>query len=570
MLTIMSFIFFTALVGIITYFKTRGDSVDSNDGYFLGGRSLTAGVIGGSLLLTNLSAGNFVGMSAQAYTNNMCVMGWEVTSGIVLVLVALFLLPRYLKSGITTIPDFLEDRFDSGVKKFVSILFLLGYVVNVLPPTLYAGAIAMSQIFNIPKIFGVSYVTGIWITVLEIGIIGSIYAIFGGLKAVAVSDTLNGIGLVIGGLMVPFFGLVVLGKGEFLQGLNKILVEHPEKLNAVGTVKDPVPFATLFTGMLLVNLYYWGTDQAIIQRALGAKSLKEGQKGVILAGFLKVLTPLMVIIPGIIAFHMYGAGAQNPDLMYSKLVNDVMPKPLIGFFGAVMFGAILSTFNSVLNSASTLFALNVYKPICGKNKKDSEIVSQGKKFGIILAIISMGIAPFIMYAPEGLFQYLQTVNGFFNVPIFTIIFIGYATKKVPAIAAKISLTFFVITYGILQLVIKPELHFLHQLAILFIISCSIMLVIGKMYPRKEAYVLKDKKVVDIKPWEKRYEAGGIVIFTMITMYVLFSKIGIVTQTGITTKGLGVLVITAIILIGGVKYLKSKHTDNIRKDNEISQ
>ncbi|KGM99704.1 solute:sodium symporter family transporter [Clostridium botulinum] len=564
---IASFIFFTALVGIITYFKTRGDKVDSKDGYFLGGRSLTAGIIGGSLLLTNLSAGNFVGMSAQAYTNNMCVMGWEVTSGVVLVLVALFLVPRYLKAGITTIPDFLEDRFDSGVKKFVSILFLLGYVVNVLPPTLYSGAIAMSQIFNVSGVFGVSYTTGIWITVWAIGIIGSIYAIFGGLKAVAVSDTLNGIGLVIGGLMVPFFGLVVLGKGHFLSGLNKIIVEHQDKLNAVGTVSDPVPFATLFTGMLLVNLYYWGTDQAIIQRALGAKNLKEGQKGVILAGFLKVLTPLMVIIPGIIAFHMYGAGASNPDLMYSKLVNDVMPKPLIGFFGAVMFGAILSTFNSVLNSASTLFALNVYKPIFGKNKSDMDIVNEGKKFGIILAIISMFIEPFIMYAPEGLFQYLQTVNGFFNVPIFTIIFIGYATKRVPAIAAKISLTFFVFTYGILQLVIKPELHFLHQLAILFIISCIIMPVIGKIRPNKEEYVLKDKKVVDIHPWEHRHEASGIVIFTMITMYILFSKIGIVSKGGMHSKGIAAIIIAAVVTIICVKISKSRDKTILNNKNE---
>ena len=145
----------------------------------------------------------------------------------------------------------------------------------------------------------------VWI----IGIIGFIYAILGGLKAVAVSDTLNGIGLAIGGLMVPVFGIIYFGHGSFSTGLSNILVNHSDKFNAIGTSQDPIPFGTLFTGMLLVNLYYWGTDQAIIQRALAAKNLAEGQKGIIFAGLLKVLTPLIVIVPGIVAFHIYGADA---------------------------------------------------------------------------------------------------------------------------------------------------------------------------------------------------------------------------------------------------------------------
>lgn len=565
-IAILSFVFFTAFVGVVTYYKTRGDKLDNNDAYFLGGRSLTGGVIGGSLLLTNLNAANFVGMSAQGYTNNMSVMGWEVGSGITLVLVALFLVPRYLKGGITTVPDFLEDRFDSGVKKFVTYLFLFGYVVNVLPPTLYSGAIAVSQLFNVSGVFGVSYTGGIWITVWAIGIIGSFYAIFGGLKAVAVSDTINGIGLVIGGLLVPFFALVTLGKGSFSGGLTQIMAEHTDKLDAVGGAADPVPFATLFTGMLLVNLYYWGTDQAIIQRALGAKNLEEGQKGVILAGFLKVLTPLIVIIPGIIAFHLYGGGLENPDSIYPRLVNDVLPKPLIGFFAAVMFGAILSTFNSVLNSASTLFALNVYKPIFGKDKSDDKIVGEGKKFGIILAVISMFIAPFIMYAPQGLFQYLQIVNGFFNVPIFTIIFIGYVTKRVPAIAAKIALTVFVSTYALLQLVIKPDVHFLHQLAILFVGCSLLMLIIGKIKPREIPYELVDRQVVDVKPWKHRYPASIAVIFVMVGMYFMYSKLGFVksdTSAKIIEYKAMWLGIASIVIIPMIIFFKNRKESSVQ-------
>lgn len=558
-LIIVSFIFFTALVGVYTYLKIKGDSKknESKDSYFLGGRSLTGGVIGASLLLTNLSAANFVGMSSQAYSGNMSNMAYEVTSGLVLVVVAMFLVPRYLKQGITTVPDFLEDRYDSSVKKIISILFLLCYVSNLLPTTLYSGAIALSQIFDLQNTFGISYEMSIWITVWAIGIIGFFYAVIGGLKAIAVSDTINGIGLAIGGLMVPFFGVLYLGKGSLSTGLAHIIMTSPEKFNAVGAAKDPVPFGAALTGLLLVNLYYWGTDQSIIQRALAAKNLKEGQKGVIFAGLLKVMTPLIVIIPGIIAFQIFGASSQNPDLMYSKLVNVVLPKPLTGFFAAAMFGSVLSVFNGVLNSASTLFALNVYGPIFGKGKSEKELVSKGKLFGVIIAGISMFIAPFIMYVPQGLFQYLQTINGFFNVPIFTVVFIGYVTKRVPAIAAKISLVFFVGTYGILQLVIKPDLNFLYQLAILFVISCVIMLVIGKIKPRETPYIMEIKNVVDIEPWEHRHEAGGIVVFLMITMYIVFSKLGIAGVNGITISTFVYIIIVGIITALVVIFIKRK-------------
>lgn len=553
-LIIGSFLFFTALVAVYTYFKLKGNSKKklSKDSYFLGGRTLTGGVIGCSLLLANLSAANFVGMSAQSYSGNMSNMAYEVTSGLVLVVVAMFLVPRYLKQGITTVPDFLEDRFDSSVKKGVSILFLLLYVLNLLPTTLYSGAIALSQIFDLQNTFGISYDASIWITVWVIGIIGFFYAIIGGLKAMAIADTLNGIALAIGGLMVPFFGLLYLGKGSFSQGLSNFITTSPQKFNAVGGSTDPVPFGAAFTGLLLVNLYYWGTDQSIIQRALAAKNLKEGQKGVIFAGFLKVMTPLIVIIPGIIAFQIFGGGAKNPDLMYSKLVNVVLPKPLTGFFAAAMFGAVLSTFTGVLNSASTLFALNVYAPIFGKGKSDAEVVSKAKYFGIIIAIVSMFIGPFIMYVPQGLFQYLQTINGFFNVPIFAVVFIGYVTKRVPAIAAKISLVFFVGTYGLLQLVIKPDLNFLYQLAILFVVSCVLMLIIGKIKPRETPYVMVTKNIVDIEPWEHRHEAGGVVIFLMISMYIVASKLGLASSKGVTISTfvyvLGVGIITTLAVI----------------------
>ncbi|MFQ2272026.1 solute:sodium symporter family transporter [Aeromonas enteropelogenes] len=549
-IVILSFLFFTGFVFLYTYNKVKHDKKDSQDGFFLGGRSLTGTFIASSLILTNLSATSFVGMSAQSYTHNMSVMGWEVASGITLVIIALLLVPRYLKQGITTVPDFLESRYDMSVKKFVTLLFLCQYVINILPTTLYAGAVVLGEMFDVKGILGVSEFSAIAIISATIGLLGFFYAIYGGLRAVVIADTLNGVGLITGGLMIPVFGLFALGDGNFSAGLDILLTAAPEKLQSVGKESDPLPFSTLFTGLLLVNLYYWGTDQSIIQRVLGAKNLREGQKGVILSGAIKVISPLFLIIPGIIAFHMFGADAGNPDTMYTRLVNEVLPKPLVGFFIAVMFGAILSTFNGVLNSSTTLFALNVYKPLFGKDKTDEELVGKGRIFGVFIAIISICIAPFIMYAPEGLFQYLQMVAGFFSVPIFTIVFVGYISKRVPAIAAKVALTVFVGSYAAMQLVFKTPLHFLHQLAILFVVCTILMLAIGYLFPRETDYVMPVNKDIDVTPWEYRFEASAIVLYMVLGAYIMFSDIGFISDDPTIMHTYG---FCGIIMLAGVVF-----------------
>ncbi|RNA68505.1 solute:sodium symporter family transporter [Alteribacter keqinensis] len=522
---ILSFLFFTGMVAVISYQKTKKEKLDTSDGYFLGGRSLTAWVIAGSLMLTNLSTEQLIGLNAEGYEFNMSSMGWEVGSAIALVIVAFFFLPRYLKGGITTIPDFLEKRYDAGVKQFVTILFLFGYIFNLLPPILYSGAVALSGMFNVPEMLGVSPTVALWITVWVIGCIGSLYAIFGGLKAVAVSDTINGIGLLIGGLMVPILGLMVLGGGNPFSGFNVIVENTPEKLNAVGSNTDPVPFGTMFTGMLLVNLFYWGTAQHIMQRAIAAKNLKEGQKGLIIAAFLKLLGPVFLILPGIIAFNLLGDNLNAMDA-YPALVNHILPTPLVGLFAAILFGAVLSSFNSVLNSSVTLFVLNIYKPYFKPKAPDHVLIKHGKVFGLFLALFAMMVAPLIAMVPQGFFQYLQMVNGFYNVPILTIIIVGYLTKKVPAFAAKVSLVVFISTYGFTQLVWDGGLHFLHILAILFVVCVTLMLVIGRIYPREKEFVLQEESAVDMTPWRIVYPMGAVATAAMILVYLLFSVAGI--------------------------------------------
>ena len=236
-----------------------------------------------------------------------------------MVVTAVVLLPRYLKGGISTVPQFLETRFDKMTKTITSGLFLSGYVIVLLPIVLYSGALALNNMFNVPELLNVSKTTALWITIWGIGIIGSIYAIFGGLKAVAVSDTINAVGLLIGGMLIPIFGLLLVGDGSISEGVSLLMEKAPEKFNVIGDSKSSIPFGTIFTGMMLVQLFYWGTNQAIIQRALGAKNLKEGQKGLIYAAFIKILGPLIVVLPGIIAFYLFGETLENPDEAYPEL-----------------------------------------------------------------------------------------------------------------------------------------------------------------------------------------------------------------------------------------------------------
>jgi len=528
-LQIISFIGFTLLVAIISYIKTRKTDESTSDGYFLGGRSLTGVVIAGSILLTNLSTEQIVGLNGQAYKEGILVMAWETLAAIAMVATAVFLLPRYLKDGITTVPQFLELRYDKTTKTITSALFLSGYVVVLLPIVLYSGALAISTMFDIPELLGVSHTKALWVTVWGIGITGSLYAIFGGLKAVAVSDTINAVGLIIGGMIIPVFGLLAIGDGSISEGISTLLQSHPEKFKSLGGPKSSIPIGTIFTGLMLVQLFYWGTNQAIIQRALGAKNLKEGQKGLLLASFIKILGPLIVVLPGIIAFHMFGNDLENPDQAYPMLVTRVLPLTLVGFFAAVLFGAILSSFNSALNSSVTLFGIDIYKSHIKKDASEKEVVKAGKLFGIGLAILSMVIAPLIANAPDGLFGYLQEVNGCYSIPILTIIIVGYLTKYVPAIAAKIAIISGVVLYSISQFILKPYVfgsdnypHFLHVMAILFVLNVLIMLLIGKFYPRKEAYVQHYTKQVDITPWKYLNSVGITICIIVLGIYIYFA------------------------------------------------
>ncbi len=524
MIAIASFIFFTGLVGFLSWRRTRHDDLGEADGYFLAGRSLPWYVVAGSLMLTNLSTEQLIGLNGSAYLDGAAVMAWEIVAAVALVIMALYFLPRYWKTQITTIPQLLEKRFDQQTRHILGFLFLTHLVLNFLPFVLYSGALGLNGLFNVNQLLGVSISISIWIIVWLIGIIGVMYSVFGGLKAVAVSDTINGVGLMIGGLLIPILGLLALGEGNLLEGIDRIINNQKEMINPIGDSESSIPFATLFTGMALLNIYYWCTNQAIVQRTFGAKSLKEGQKGILAAAFLKLLGPFYLILPGIIALEMFGTNLGNGDIAYPRLVEAVLPTYLIGIFGAIMFGAILSSFNSGLHSCSTLFGLDIYKGVINPLADEQRIVFIGKIFGVCLAVFTMFLAPLLANAPEGIFVLMKKIGAIFNIPILAVIVMGMLTKSVTATAAKVTLFLGMITFCLFTWVLGGsifgfEIHWLHFAALNFVFLCGLMLFMTWMKPASKASQVIDEVIDGTNEWKYVRSVSVVIVASTISLYI---------------------------------------------------
>jgi len=533
-MVLFTFALFTGFVAVVTILLTRRDDHASSTGYFLAGRRLTGPVIAGSLLLTNLSTEQMVGLNGAAFADGFAVMAWEVVAGLSLVLMALFFLPRFLKSGIATVPQYLEIRFDKGARSITTMIFLAAYAGILLPIILYTGARGLDGILDMEALTGIESETGrVWLAVWVVGILGSLYALFGGLRTVAISDTLNGIGLLVGGMLIAYYGLMKVGGDQGIAaGFAAIQEAHPERLNSIGGAESSVPFGTLFTGVLLLNLFYWCTNQQIIQRTLGASSLREGQKGVLFCGLLKLLGPIYLVLPGIIAYQLYAGTDIHKDVAYGTLVRDVLPEPLTGFFLAVMVGAILSSFNSALNSTTTLFSLGIYKGLVRPDATEQQVVRRGKTFGWILAIAAMLLAPQLV-GQDSIFGYLQKMNGLYFIPIFAVVVVGMLTKRVPAVAAKVALVvgFVAIALGyfvpaLSEGMARAELHEFHFLGIVFASLIVLQLAIGAIWPRSTPFEQQPSGDVDLTPWALARPVGLVIVALVLTIYLSFADLSV--------------------------------------------
>ena len=536
-MTPITFLLFTALVAFVAWKKTKNDDQSSTEGYFLAGRSLSWFVVGGSLLLTNLSTEQLVGLNGGAFQHGMLVMAWEVWSSLSIVAMAVIFLPRYLKSGITTIPEFLKLRYSDTTRAITSVMFLTAIVVVVLPFVLFSGSIFMIEVFGVADVTGWDDTKNLILVASLLAGVGGCYAIFGGLKAVAVSDTINGIGLVIGGLMIPFLGLRYAGDGNMMAGLTLISETYPERLSSLGDSNSNIPWGTLLTGMTLITTYYWCTNQGIVQRTFASKSLAEGQKGVLFAALMKLAGPLYLVLPGIIAWHLAKSGPTQPasgNDAYAFLVNLVLPDWALGFFAATIFGAILSSFNSFLNSATTLLSIDIYKGFLHKAATDRQTVKIGKVFGTLVIPLSIFLTiQFAPYAEKGLFDSMKQAAAIIQIPLLTIIFAGFVSKRTPALAANVALVvgmcfqFFVGMRGGNK-IFGTEYHWLHVLFMNFLLMSAVITLIRFLKPRSEPYVQKYSEDVVITPWKLAKPAGVAIVIFIAAMYFGFAnKYGVI-------------------------------------------
>ena len=526
--TIISFVVFVVIVTALSWYITRKHQLKTAADLFLGSRSLNWVVIGGALFMTNISANQFIGENESVFINNMSIMAWGVTSVAAMLIVSEFFMPVYLRIGAVTTPDFLAVRYDAATKKIVSVIFLVSYLVNLIPAVLYGGAVAFNGIFHLNEILHISYWSAIWLLACLIAVTGYAYNVLGGLKVITMSDTVLGAGMIAGGLMLPYFGFKYLGHGHVGEGLRIVFGTHVAHLNAIGAPQDAVPFSTIFTGMLLVNIYYWGMEQFIVQQALGSVNLEQSQKGIALACLCKLLSPLMLNIPGLIAVQLY-LHPQSTTEIFPMMAADVLPPVYTGLIAAVVFGAALSTFNAGLSSAGTLFTMNLYKPHVVKRKggvTEKKLLSTTWIFQVIVTLAGIGIAPFIMLFKGGFYNYIQMLSSFFSIPIFTVMIVGMTTRRVPALAAKAGLLFFFAANIFFQLIIKTSLHYLHLVAILFVITSVLMLLIGRWKPMEIPYTPAGTTMVKLEPWKNRHWYSAILLALMVLLFIIFSPLGL--------------------------------------------
>ncbi len=550
-LDLMVFVAFMAAVVVISLYAGRKES--SSEDYFLAGRSLTWPLIGFSLIASNISTEHFVGMAGQAFGRvGLAIASYEWMSAITLVFVAWWLLPKFLKAGIYTMPEYLQWRYDQGARSIMAIYLMAAYIIVFLATVVYSGAVALNAIFDInflfEKQFGLApdaaqfwaMIAGIWV----IGIIAGSYTIYGGLKAVVWSDLLQGGALLLGGALVAFLGLLKIGDGSLIQGWQNYSHVNADKLHTVLPWNDPdVPWLAVFVGGLWIpNIFYWGLNQFITQRALGAKSLAEGQKGVIFAAWMKLLIPFIIVMPGIMAFQLYAHEVPSGDGAYTYMIKQLLPGYLRGVMFAALAGAVMSSFNSGLNSAATIFTIDLYKKYINKNADSHKEVVIGRYATAIIVVAACLWAP-VISGFKGVFSYIQEIWGFITPGIVAAFLVGMVFKKTPAIAAKTAMILSVILYGLFRIpgwmlhdrfeagdIAKDSflsyvyqfstIAFLHHMGIIFLILAALMMVITLLKPLQQARTMP-VSAIDISPYKHRYLLGGITIVATVALYLLF-------------------------------------------------
>ncbi len=455
------FVIITALIAVATYLhcrgKGKGQAADEKD-YFLANGGLAWYFVAGSITLTNLSTDQLIGMNG----NQMALLAWwEFAAVAGLLILAFVFLPVYYKNECTTTTELLQKKYnDKHIRALISVLFLFGNLFIFLPAILYGGSLFLLSLSGIE-----TSLQNLLYCAIVMATVGACYAIFGGLRAVAVSDTYSGV-LILGlALLVVYLALAAI---DFdLSGI------PAERLTLIGDNDSPIPWHTLLTGMIFIQTFYWSTNQTITQRAMAAPNIKEAQKGVLTAAGIRLLiVPAIVVIPGIVSYKLYG---DIGDPAYGRIVGDVLPAWLSGAFAAGIAAAVLTTFNSILNASAALYVCDIHEAYIDRPQgvaKLSAVVS------IVMSVLAIALVPFFA-SQESLINTVQELYGLLSMPILSAFIVCLVFKNVKAGAAMIGVVTGVVFYGFWSMYWQPA-HYIHGMFVTLMLSIATALVMNKL------------------------------------------------------------------------------------------
>lgn len=501
------------VVGILVSREKKGHVKNSTD-YFLASKSLPWWAIGASLIASNISAEQFIGMSGSGFAIGLGIASYEFMAAVTLLLVAKFFLPIYIKEGIFTMPQFLKLRYDDRIRTSLAVFWIMLYIFVNLTTVLYLSALALSVVLGITTTQAI----------IGLAFVATAYSIYGGLKAVAWTDVIQVVFLIFGGLVTTYLALdAVSGGAGPLAGLASLYEQAPQKFDMIldeanPFYKDLPGMTVLFGGMWIANISYWGFNQYIIQRALAAKSIKEVQWGLVFAAFLKLLIPLVVVLPGIAAFAL-NAEISRYDEAYPWLLSNLVPTGIKGLAFAALIAAALSSLSSMMNSTATIFTLDIYKAHLKKDANEKQLVSIGRLVSLVAIVIAVMVAEPLLGGEEQIFQFIQKYTGYVSPGIVVLFIFGLFWKKTTSNAA-LATAIASVPFSIIIDQVFPTMPFLDQMGLVFLLL-STLIVIYSLFENKSKGVVPENY---IRIERKLFKTD--IIFNMAAMLILFATAAI--------------------------------------------
>ena len=453
------------IISLATYVsRNKRGSERSAEDYFLAGRSLPWWAIGASLIAANISAEQIIGMSGQGFIVGMAIAVWELTAAIALIVMAKYFLPLFLEKKIYTMPQFLEQRFDKSVSLVLSFFWLIVYIFINLTSVLWLGSLAINALTGLDLFYGL----------VVLAIFSLAYSLSGGLKAVAMTDVVQVVLLIFGGLAVSFIALNIISESTgVVNGMKIVFDQMPEKFDMILSSDNPsyknLPGIWILFGLgvWIGHFFYWGFNQYITQRALGAKSIREAQKGVMFAAYLKLLMPIVIVLPGICAAILFPV-LEKSDQAYPTMMS-LLPNGLLGLTFAALIAAIVSSLASMSNSISTIFTMDIYRYFKGEEHNQASLIKVGRYTVVISLLIATLIAKPLLGSFESIFQYIQNFTGYFSPGIVVIFLVALFWKKATSMSVLIAALISLFASVLISL-IYPDLPFIHRMTIVFVLS----------------------------------------------------------------------------------------------------